>query len=127
MTESRASAGGDQSQFDDAALDRLRRFGGGKLLTQMISLYLEAVPERLDAARRGLRAGDASEVERALHSLKSSSAQLGALHVQRLCEEGEREARAGSLSGTPAIMAALDAEMPLVVSWLERATAREGT
>ncbi|MES2178318.1 MAG: Hpt domain-containing protein [Gemmatimonadota bacterium] len=106
---------------DSASLDRLKRFGGGKLLNEMISLFLSAAPERVDAARSGLAANDVSAVENAMHSLKSSSAQLGALRMQRICEEGEAIARAGSLEGIAALVANLDDELPRVRTWLENA------
>ena len=69
---------------DAASLERLKRFGGGKLLGEMISLFVGSAPERIAAARAGLDVGDAKATEMALHSLKSSSAQLGALQMQRL-------------------------------------------
>jgi HPt (histidine-containing phosphotransfer) domain-containing protein len=117
----------EQPTTDDASLDRLRRFGGGKLLGQMIDLYLEAAPERMAAARAALEAADAPAVEMALHSLKSSSAQLGAFRMQRLCERGEREARAGTLDNAPMILRELDDELPRVVEWLEKSRSVEGS
>ena len=122
MTASGSSSTSDhQPATDDAALERLRRFGGAKLLSDMISLFLEAAPGRLATARSGLEGGDASAVEMSLHSLKSSSAQLGALRMQRLCERGEREARNGQLDGLPAMLDELDGEMTHVTRWLEQA------
>jgi HPt (histidine-containing phosphotransfer) domain-containing protein len=110
---------------DIASLERLRRFGGNTLLGKMVDIYLETAPQRVAAARAGLAVGDAEEVERALHSLKSSSAQLGAFPMQRLCERGEREARAGSLANAPAVLAAIDAELPGVLAWLDNARREE--
>ena len=107
--------------MDQASLDRLRRFGGGKLLREMVSIFLETTPQRLDAARAGIGAGDAKSVEMALHSLKSSSGQLGALRMQRLCSAGEGRARQGSAEGAPEIMRALDDEYSRVRRWLEDA------
>ena len=111
---------------DPEALERLRRFGGAKLLSDMIALFLEALPQRLAAARSGLGRGDAHVVEHELHALKSSAAQLGALRMHRLCQDGERLARAGSLQEAPGILDALDAERARVQQWLTAATAAEG-
>lgn len=116
-----AAALGELPSSDPAALERLQRFGGGKLLREMIALFMEAAPERIGAARAALTAQDAGATERALHSLKSSSAQLGALHMQRLSEQGEQIARTGSLEGVDALVAGLEAEYPAVQAWLERA------
>lgn len=105
---------------DAASLERLKRFGGGKLLSEMISLFLAAAPERIAAARSGLDAKDANATEMALHSLKSSSAQLGAMKMQRLSEAGERIAHTGSLIGIESIMQDLESEFPRIQQWLER-------
>lgn len=106
---------------DPAALARLTRFGGDKLLGEMISLFLSTAPERIAAARAGVTARDAAAAEMALHSLKSSSAQLGALHMQRLSEEGELLARAGSLEPVSALVSDLEDEFPRVRGWLDSA------
>lgn len=114
----------DLPETDLEALERLRRFGGDKLLGEMIRLFLEAMPQRLTAARHGLARGDAHAVEHELHALKSSAAQLGALRLSRLSQEGERLAKAGTLDAAPAILDQLDAEMPRVREWLESARSR---
>ena len=105
---------------DSASLERLKRFGGGKLLSEMIALFISAAPERIGAARAGLASGDANAAEMALHSLKSSSAQLGAMRMQRLSEAGERMAHTGSLDGVDAIVKNLEDEFPRIQQWLER-------
>jgi two-component system sensor histidine kinase RpfC len=114
----------DFPETDPEALERLRRFGGAKLLRDMISLFLEAMPQRLAAARRGLSRGDAHAVEHELHALKSSAAQLGALRMSRLSQDGEHLAKAGTLDAAPEILDQLDAEVPRVHAWLESASSR---
>ena len=109
---------GSLPETDVAALDRLRRFGGGSLLDKMIELYLVAAPERIEAAARAHAAGDAEGAERALHSLKSSSAQLGAVRMQRLSEQGEVLARAGALDEVGPLTSALEEELARVRVWL---------
>jgi len=116
----------DFPETDPEALERLRRFGGDKLLGDMITLFLAAVPQRLGAARSGLARGDCHVVEHELHALKSSAAQLGALRMHRLGQEGERLARAGAMEGLSRILDDLDAEVPRVRAWLGAARAREG-
>jgi HPt (histidine-containing phosphotransfer) domain-containing protein len=105
--------------LDPDALARLERFGGQKLLHEMIALFLENAPERLAAAEAGVIAGDVLGTENALHSLKSSSAQLGALRLSRICAEGESIAHSGSLSGIAEIVAAGWAELAEVKGWLD--------
>lgn len=89
MTDSAAET------LDRSALDRLVRFGGSKLLTDMIRIFLTDAPVRIAAARVGASAGDAAAVCRALHALKSSAGQLGAHVMMARCETGERLASLG--------------------------------
>lgn len=123
LVDVQPTAGAPLPATDATALVRLQRFGGDALLGKMIDLFLVAAPERIERAARAEAAGDAGGVEQALHSLKSSSAQLGAMHMQRLSEEGEHRAREGSLEGIGQLMSELDAELARVREWL--ATARD--
>jgi HPt (histidine-containing phosphotransfer) domain-containing protein len=111
----------EEPATDARALDRLKRFGGDKLLGEMIALFLSISPERVATARQAHAAGDAPTLERSLHSLKGSAAQLGALRLQRLSGEGERLARLGTLSGVPILMQELDEELARVREWLVKA------
>lgn len=109
----------NETEIDAAALERLQRFGGGKLLREMIALFLEHAPARVLAARAGMDAGDADAVRSALHSLKSSAAQLGATGLQDACSRGEELARAGSLAELPAVVAEVEQECPRVLAKLD--------
>ncbi len=126
MTDHRLATDAEHAATDSAALDRLRRFGGGKLLRDMIALFLVAAPERLAAARSATAAANVSGAELALHSLKSSSAQLGAMRMHHLCDEGERRTRDGSLVGVPALIDEMEQEFARVREWLTNAR-DEGT
>jgi HPt (histidine-containing phosphotransfer) domain-containing protein len=112
---------------DPDALARLERFGGRKLLHEMIALYLENAPGRLAAAAAGVVAGDPIATENALHSLKSSSAQLGALKLSRLCEAGEAIARGGSLTGIAELIDDGRRELAVVEAWLGGVRAEQQT
>lgn len=113
----------DFPETEPEALERLRRFGGDKLLGDMITLFLEAMPQRLAAARAGLARGDGHAVEQALHALKSSAAQLGALRLHRLCRDGGQLARAGTPEEIADVLRQLDVEAPRVREWLSAARA----
>jgi HPt (histidine-containing phosphotransfer) domain-containing protein len=120
--EQLASADGvssvDLPAHDPAALDRLWRFGGWRLLNEMISLFLSSTPERIDAMRAAVDAGDADAAELALHSLKSSAAQLGALRMQRVSQFGELRAQAGELAQLDDLVIELLQEHERVEEWL---------
>jgi len=91
------------------ALDRLAQVGGERLVHDLAVLYLEQSPERLAAAEVALQRDDASSLARAVHSLKSSSAQLGAQSLASACDAVEDAAERGDLR-------AAEAELGLVVS-----------
>jgi HPt (histidine-containing phosphotransfer) domain-containing protein len=111
----------DAPSTDQESLDRLRRFGGEKLVREMIALFLAAMPERVQTARDAARRGDGPVAERALHALKSSAAQLGAMRMQRLSEQGEHAARDGSMDAVRSIVEELADEQARVHAWLSAA------
>lgn len=114
----------DLPPTDLNALERLRRFGGGKLLGEMIALFLVAAPERIAAAASAVAADDHNAAELALHSLKSSSAQLGAVRMQRLSAEGEQLAQSAALGDAERVVRDLQEEFVRVRDWL--ITVRDG-
>jgi CheY-like chemotaxis protein/HPt (histidine-containing phosphotransfer) domain-containing protein len=79
------------------ALDRLLRVGGERLVHDLAALYLEQSPERLAAAQAAVGQQDAEALARAVHGLKSSSAQLGAHSLASACEATEHAAEHGDL------------------------------
>lgn len=82
--------------LDPAALARLDRLGGERLVRRMVELFVELGEVRVAAAREGLASGDLDAVERAAHSLKSSAGNLGAGRLQAVAERVETRAeRAG--------------------------------
>jgi two-component system, sensor histidine kinase RpfC len=103
---------------DPDALTRLERFGGPTLLREMIALFLQIAPGRLDAARAAVAAGDVTAAEDALHSLKSSSAQLGAMRLSRLCEQGELLARDAMVTEITELLMESRVEHRRAAEWL---------
>lgn len=83
--------------FDANALPRLERMIGAEALSEVLNLYLENAPGRLEAVRGALCESDAMTAARALHDLKSGAEMVGAVGVHRLALEMERQAREGDL------------------------------
>ena len=79
----------EQPFFDKAALDRLHRLGGEKFVGKIIAIFLENVPQRLETALQGEKTGDLKAVEQAIHSLRSSAANVGAVALQDLAAQIE--------------------------------------
>lgn len=78
----------------DTRLAQLRRLGGDKLVGDLINLFLESAPQRLETIRVGLEAGDLTALGRAAHSLTSSAGNLGAVEMQTLAAALEEKATA---------------------------------
>ena len=60
--------------------------GDPELLLDLIELFLDDGPGKVEAVIRGLEQGDCEKMERAAHSLKGSSGNLGAQALQDACE-----------------------------------------
>ncbi len=102
-----------------ATLRELPGEGEDDLLTELIDLFVQDAPPRLDEMRRALGVGDARTVAFVAHSLKGSSANIGAPHMAGLCAQLERQGRAGSLEGSEALHAQIEKEFHRVCQALE--------
>jgi HPt (histidine-containing phosphotransfer) domain-containing protein len=100
----------DSDIIDPQAQARLREWGGAKLLTQMIRLFLENAPNRMEQVRKGLAEGNVREAERGVHSLKSSAANVGAVRVSRLAAQMEDHASRADLTAVAGQMPNLESE-----------------
>jgi HPt (histidine-containing phosphotransfer) domain-containing protein len=78
-----------QPACDPRALITLHSLGGSKLVRDLIDLFLNYAPERMATARASIDVGDTMTAERALHSLKSSAGQLGAVALREGCGRAE--------------------------------------
>ena len=76
------------------ALEKGGAPGSEGLLGRLVELYARSAPELLDRFRDAVRRGDEAEARTAVHTLKSSSANMGAMRLSALC--GELEARVSS-------------------------------
>ena len=81
--------------IDLDTLERLEGWGGLKLVNEMIRLFLENGPTRMDQIRTVLEDGGLDQPERGAHSLKSSAANMGAEHVRRIADKIEIAASDG--------------------------------
>jgi HPt (histidine-containing phosphotransfer) domain-containing protein len=83
--------------LDEAALVKLRRIGGSDLVRRLIELYLSNVEDRIGMLTRGVAEGDASQVELAAHTMKSSAGNVGAIRLQQTAEALEASAGSGAI------------------------------
>ena len=86
--------------IDQSVLDELLSFsddGDPELLVDLINMFLEDGPIKVKAVQDGVASGDLEMAERAAHSLKGSSGNLGCRQVQAICEELQISARNNEL------------------------------
>jgi len=98
--------------LDRAALARLRELSGGDkaFVAEMIATFQADSPGTLAEMRQGVERGDATLLRRAAHTLKSNSADFGALVLSALCRELEMMGKEGNLNGAEQKLAQIEAE-----------------
>jgi HPt (histidine-containing phosphotransfer) domain-containing protein len=104
---------------DANALKRLERFGGVKLRQEITTLFLQEAPSRIASARAALGNGNVEGVRSVAHMLKSSSGQMGAIGMQRICERLEDPDISQDFS---LALSDLEDELTRYIGWLETAT-----
>ena len=86
--------------IDSAALEAIRSLqsdAAPRLLAQVVQIYLDSTPALIEQLRTGMGNSDHDAIRAAAHSLKSSSANLGAKTFADLCRRVEMAARTGSM------------------------------
>ncbi|MCA1811729.1 MAG: Hpt domain-containing protein [Halobacteriales archaeon] len=71
--------------------------GDAEVVKELVQSYLEEAPRLLAEARQALADSDAATVQRAAHTLKSTSATFGALALAESSRVLEQAARTGKL------------------------------
>ena len=103
------------------ALDAIRHLPGANgeaLANKVIRAYLVDTPARLVQMQAAANAGDAEAVRKAAHSMKSSSANVGADRLAGLCRELETMGRGGTIDGAPRLLKGAAEELEHVVAVL---------
>jgi len=98
--------------IDLSVLAGLREFdneGDPDLVAELAVIFFQDTVQRLRSLRRAIDSADAAGIESEAHSLKGSSASLGAVGMSLLCGELEAKGRAGAIKGAGAIEGALEA------------------
>jgi PAS domain S-box-containing protein len=108
------------SVLDQKIIKSLRQIAG-ESLSQIIADYLEDAAQLLQSIREAVAAGDAQSLKQSAHSLRSSSANLGATRLSNLCKELEMMGRVGITTHASESMARVEAEYEKVKVALQMA------
>ena len=113
--------------IDHKALDAIRalqRPGKPDLLGRIVALFESETPKAIETMQQALDAGDAATLRDAAHTLKSSSAYLGAVALSARCRELERAAREGNLPACVGLADGLEDDYADAIAELGPLTAR---
>jgi signal transduction histidine kinase/pSer/pThr/pTyr-binding forkhead associated (FHA) protein/HPt (histidine-containing phosphotransfer) domain-containing protein/ActR/RegA family two-component response regulator len=108
--------------LDLKILDGIRQMGGNKgaqILTKIIQQYLNDAPQKLQDIKDAIANADPEALRQAVHSIRSSSANLGAINFANICKELENLARSGTTNGSIDRLVPLEAEYARVIEALQ--------
>ena len=112
--------------LDEQALRQIRSLrqpGGPDLLKKIIDLYIGNSKTLIETLRDSIIRSDAPGMTQAAHSLKSSSANLGATALTELCSQLEATAKSGKLEPAWALLDRMAEEHGRVLLALQAQTA----
>ena len=97
-----------------ASLKALQDQSAPDLMQNLIGLFLNDTPARLQAVRSAVEQQQAVSLARLAHALKGASANLGVRNMARTCAELEELCRADAFRDAPGLVARLEAEFDQV-------------
>lgn len=103
----------DPSVIDPQAIENLRALNPGdndEFLREIAGIFLEDTPLRIVELDQSLAAGDVPKFTRAAHSIKGSSANLGAMALRNVAEKLEHQSRTAGLGSVTAGVAEIKTE-----------------
>src|SRR5580693_3804291 len=93
-----------------ASLQELNPGDGGAFLREIVGIYIEDTPKRIEDMKTSLAAGDVPAFTRAAHTIKGSSANVGAQVLKGMAERLEIASRKEGLGGVSGLIADCEEE-----------------
>jgi len=109
----------EQAIIDLVTYNQLKDLMGGDFLVELIDTYNTETAELIERLGQALVSGEVVSFERFAHSIKSSSASLGALTFSQQARELEMMGKAHDLSGASLKLEQLAANFQQVKRYLE--------
>ncbi len=108
--------------IDQEAIENLRALSpeDDSFVREIIGVFLEDTPARIEELKRSHAAGDAATFSRAAHSIKGSSSNLGAARLRSAAERLEHDAKSHDLSGLDTMIPEIEAEFSAAKEELKR-------
>ena len=101
------------SVLDETSLQRLHELdpqGENRVVERVLRAFEASLTRLLPQSSQALAQGDHEALRHVVHTLKSSSASVGALELSRCCSEIENRLRQMQLEGLSDMLAVLHAE-----------------
>jgi CheY-like chemotaxis protein len=101
----------DEHIINLQALDHIRALSpanGDALLERVLNAFLTDTPAHLHTIRQAIATGDAGQLRKSAHSLKSSAANVGADALARYSKELEQLGRNATTAGAAVLLADMD-------------------
>jgi len=96
----------------------MRWLGGDRLLlSELVGIFVDDGPKRLQAIRAALTSSDVRQIEQVAHSLKGSASILGATRLQTAALALEDAAHDGHTENGPALVAQIAGELEKVMAF----------
>jgi len=99
----------------------------GDMAYELVSLFLQDTPQKLATMQQAVTADDHATLRHVAHTLKSSSAQLGALPMSERCKQLELLGKAGTTNGAEELLHRLTDEFARLQETLQGDTIEEET
>jgi signal transduction histidine kinase/CheY-like chemotaxis protein len=115
-------AGGD-TVLDAGALDRLRELdprGDNQLIARVVSAFETSVGRLVPQLQDAHRSGDMAGIRHVAHTLKSSSASVGAMKLSEICAETETMIRQERAENLDSAVSAICRECEIVLQALKQ-------
>jgi HPt (histidine-containing phosphotransfer) domain-containing protein len=112
--------------IDPDAIANLRELNpgdNGEFLREIVGIYIEDTPKRLADLRAALAAGDVASFTRAAHTIKGSSANVGAQVLKGIAERLEIVSRKDGLGAVSGQIADCEEEFERVKAELRKISA----
>jgi histidine phosphotransfer protein HptB len=102
-----------RDSLDITAVQALRESIGDdqQFLAELVATFLEESPSQLAELRAAAASGNADEVRRGAHTLKSNGATFGIVRLTDVCRELEQRASDGRLDGAEQLVSEIDAAL----------------
>ncbi|MGY4829973.1 response regulator [Sphaerotilaceae bacterium SBD11-9] len=117
------AAEGDSGVLDAQALERLRELdpnGENRLMERVVNAFESSIGRLMPQLQDALKGNDLGGIRHVAHTLKSSSASIGAMKLSKMCSDVESRARQEQSEGMTDRIIQLQAEVEVVRAALKR-------